>query len=207
MNHRTRTNRRTFMGGALAGGLAVALPHSSDASETSSVNIHAIRVGSDIIRLDPRNQLAADVGDIIQVKFNGPGDHVISCTCTDAGGSTTQETGVQITGDLAYTTPDPSVQSFEVTTVSTGDGNKYFIDGVRQDTVNMFQGVTYRFNTYDNSNNSHPLRIYTDSSKTTEVTQGVTIGSSHTFFTPATTGTFSYQCSSHDDMGGDIIVT
>ena len=37
-------------------------------------------------------------------------------------------------------------QTFTVTVVSTGSGNKYYIDGVQQATVELIEGNTYRFN-------------------------------------------------------------
>ena len=36
-------------------------------------------------------------------------------------------------------------RTFTVTVVSTGSGNKYFIDGVQQDTVYLAEGGTYKF--------------------------------------------------------------
>ena len=36
-------------------------------------------------------------------------------------------------------------RTFTVTVVSTGSGNKYFIDGVQQATINLGEGGTYRF--------------------------------------------------------------
>ena len=40
-------------------------------------------------------------------------------------------------------------RTFTVTVVSTGSGNKYFIDGVQQDTVNLAEGYTYKFDQSD----------------------------------------------------------
>ena len=57
-------------------------------------------------------------------------------------------------------------RTFTVTVVSTGSGNKYFIDGVQQDTVNIAEGFTYRFDQSDSSNGSHPLRFSTTSDGT-----------------------------------------
>lgn len=99
------------------------------------------------------------------------------------------------------------IGNISVTVTSTGYGNKYVIDGVQQDSLTLTQGNTYIFDQSDSSNSGHPLRIYTDSSKSTEVTAGVTIGSDSTTFVPATTGTYSYQCSAHANMGGSITVT
>ena len=69
-------------------------------------------------------------------------------------------------------------RTFTVTVVSTGSGNKYFIDGVQQDTVNLAEGFTYKFDQSDSSNAAHPLRFSTTSNGThsggSEYTTGVT---------------------------------
>ena len=102
-----------------------------------------------------------------------------------------------------------------VTVVSTGSGNKYFIDGVQQDTLTFFEGNTYRFDQSDSSNSGHPLRLSTTSNGThgggTEYTTGVTTagtpGSSgaYTEITVATDApTLYYYCTNHSAMGGQI---
>ena len=73
-------------------------------------------------------------------------------------------------------------------------------------------GNTYRFDQADSSNNSHPLRFYYDSGKTTAYTTGVTTNG-----TPGSSGAYTqivvsettpnilyYQCSSHALMGSRI---
>ena len=67
-------------------------------------------------------------------------------------------------------------RTFTVTVVSTGGGNKYFIDGVQQATLILGEGGTYKFDQSDNSNGSHPLRFATseDASGGTQYTTGVT---------------------------------
>lgn len=104
-------------------------------------------------------------------------------------------------------------QVFSVTVVSTGSGNKYFIDNVQQDTVNLSEGSTYRFDQSDSSNSGHPLRFSTTSNGThsggTQYTTGVsTVG------TPGSSGAYTqitvasgaptlyYYCTNHSGMGG-----
>ena len=43
-------------------------------------------------------------------------------------------------------------RTFTVTVVSTVSGNKYFIDGVQQPTLNLVEGGTFRFDVSDSSN-------------------------------------------------------
>ena len=104
-------------------------------------------------------------------------------------------------------------QTFTVTVVSTGGGNKYVIDGVQQDTVMIGAGLTYKFDQSDSSNSTHPLRFATaaDAAGSTQYTTGVTaVG------TPGSSGAYTqievavgapstlyYYCTNHGGMGGE----
>tara|TARA_B100000902_G_C27258065_1_gene889082 strand:- start:916 stop:1569 length:654 start_codon:yes stop_codon:yes gene_type:complete len=104
-------------------------------------------------------------------------------------------------------------QTFAVTVSNPGSGNKYFIDSVQQDTVNLTEGNTYRFDQSDSSNSGHPLRFSATSNGThgggTQYTTGVT-----TSGTPGTAGAYTqitvasgaptlyYYCTNHSGMGG-----
>ena len=68
-------------------------------------------------------------------------------------------------------------KTFTVTVVSTGSGNKYFLDGVQQDTIMIGAGLIYKFDQSDSSNNSHTLRFSSDSENSTPYTTGVTASS------------------------------
>lgn len=103
--------------------------------------------------------------------------------------------------------------TFAVTVSNPGSGNKYYIDGVLQDTVNMVEGATYIFDQSAGSNSGHPLRFSTASDGThsggSEYTTGVT-----TAGTPGSSGAYTqivvssgapvlyYYCTNHSGMGG-----
>ena len=110
------------------------------------------------------------------------------------------------------------IVTITVTVVSTGGGNKYFIDGTQQQTVTLSAGIKYRFDQSDNSNaggGGHGLRFSTTSDGThgggSAYTTGVTVvgtagsaGSYTEIITEQDTPKLYYYCVNHSGMGGAL---
>tara|TARA_R110002012_G_scaffold35526_2_gene101307 strand:- start:16562 stop:20722 length:4161 start_codon:yes stop_codon:yes gene_type:complete len=100
-----------------------------------------------------------------------------------------------------------------VTVQSVSGSNKYFIDYVQQDTLELQEGNTYRFDVSDSSNSSHPFRFSTTSNGshgggsqyTTGVTTSGTQGQANAYVqivVAASAPTLYYYCTAHGGMGG-----
>ena len=108
---------------------------------------------------------------------------------------------------------------YTVTVVSTGGGNKYFIDGSQQATLNLTKGQTYQFDQSAGTNGGHPLRLSTTSDGThsggVEYTTGVTTSGvpgnagAYTQITvdASAPSTLYYYCQVHSGMGGQINIS
>jgi len=126
---------------------------------------------------------------------------IIPSTATPTGLSATASVGTVTTTGVTIN------QTFAVTVQSYLGANKYYIDGVRQDTVTLTEGNTYRFDQSDGTNSGHPLRLSTTSDGThgggSQYTTGVTTTSSYTQITVAVGApTLYYYCTNHSGMGG-----
>ena len=112
-----------------------------------------------------------------------------------------QASSSEVYGFEKYYNPSTLVKTVTVQNVG---GNKYFIDGVQQDTLELYEGNTYVFN-YPSA---HPFKFSTTSNGThasgSEYTTGVTHNSSTqvTIVVASGTPTLYYYCSSHSAMGG-----
>ena len=90
----------------------------------------------------------------------------------------------------------------------TESGGKYYIDGVQQDTLELFEGNTYVFT----HPSAHPFRFSTDSGNTSAYTTGVTVSGTEgqpdsyveISITASTPTTLYYKCNSHGSMGGQL---
>ena len=91
---------------------------------------------------------------------------------------------------------DPSTIHITV----TDSGGKYFIDGVQQKTLELYEGNTYVFT----HPSAHPFRFSTDSGNSSAYTTGVTVNSATQVTIVVASGapTLYYYCSSHSGMGG-----
>ena len=90
--------------------------------------------------------------------------------------------------------------------VTAADG-EFELNGVANAGIAGAVGDSFYFDLSDASLSGHPFKIYTDDTKTTEVTVGVEQQGTNLLFEPPIAGTFSYQCANHADMGGTITVS
>ena len=84
--------------------------------------------------------------------------------------------------------------------------NVYTLNGVDGPGIAFAVGDTVAFD-FTTVQVAHPFRLYTNSTKTVLYTNGVEIESGVMLWTVGETGTFSYQCSIHNNMGGTITVS
>ena len=152
---------------------------------------------------------ANDTVSGLDVTYSGAGPRTLTVTATDAAASDSPVIGtLAINATVLFSTRVSNADlSVAVTVADTGNGNKYQIDGVEQDAIVAAAGATIHFDLSDASLSGHPFKIYTDSSKTTEVTVGIEQQGTDLLFTPPIAGSFSYQCSAHANMGGDITIS
>ena len=106
-----------------------------------------------------------------------------------------------------------SIKTFTVTVSNPGAGNRYYIDGVLQETVNLAEGYTYKFDVSDSSVSGHPFKFSTTSNGThsggSEYTTGVTTsgtaGQADAYVqitVAASAPQLYYYCQYHSGMGG-----
>ena len=101
----------------------------------------------------------------------------------------------------------PTTINYTITVQSVGGGNKYFINGEQQPTLELLEGNTYIFDW--SGVTSHPFRFSTTSGGThnsgTEYTTGVTVDTTNyktTIVVATGAPTLYYYCQYHSGMGG-----
>ena len=127
-----------------------------------------------------------------------------SSSSTDVSVSLTGVSTSTSTGSISVTS---NVTRYIVTVASYLGANKYYIDGVRQPTLNLSEGSIYLFDW--SAATSHPLRFSTTSDGThnsgSEYTTGV-VKDDSAYTTQITVAggapTLYYYCSNHSGMGG-----
>ena len=107
--------------------------------------------------------------------------------------------------------------NFDIVVKSTPEGNKYFIDGIQQPTLQLVRGDSYTFSQKNATNNTHPVAIST----TPDGTHGGGIqytdkwsyrgtagsnGKGILKITDNTPSSLYYYCMNHAGMGGSIDV-
>ena len=101
---------------------------------------------------------------------------------------------------------DPNTDVTYTVTVASSDGqNRYFINGVQQQQLRLYEGTTYNFDY--SAASTHPFRFSTTADGThgggSEYTTGVSVANNITTITIASGApTLYYYCSSHSGMGG-----
>ena len=146
-------------------------------------------------------QLTASSTNLTSTNFIGISDAAVASGAT---GSVTVKGGV--VAGLAGGT-------FAVTVANAGSGNRYYINGVLQQTLNLREGFTYKFDQSASSNSGHPFKFSTTSNGThsggSAYTSGVTTsgtagnaGAYTQIVVAANAPTLYYYCTNHSLMGG-----
>ena len=146
-------------------------------------------------------QVAASATNLTSTNFLGISDAAVA---SGAAGKVTIKGGLKT--ELAGGT-------FAVTVANPGSGNRYYINGVLQYTLNLREGFTYKFDQSASSNSGHPFRFSTTSNGShasgSEYTTGVTTsgtpgnaGAYTQIVVAASAPTLYYYCTNHSGMGG-----
>ena len=149
------------------------------------------------------NDPAATAGIAVTASASG-----VTLTLSDPAATATGGATISVDGHKAR-------QTFTVTVSNDGYGNKYYIDGVKQDSLSLHEVGIYRFDVSDSTVSGHPFKFSTTSDGThnsgTEYTTNVTTsgatGTSGAYVeieVTASTPDLYYYCDNHSGMGGSI---
>ena len=178
-------------------------------SATASVTQTAVLVRTTAIAISATSSVTASSVFVVNGSAALTGTATIAAICNRVRfGSGTPTANASITvlgfatrGGLAST---GDTHTYTVDVQSVSGANKYFIDGVQQPSLDLFEGNTYVFN-YPSS---HPVRFSTTSNGVhasgSEYTTGVTHNSSSqtTIVVAVDTPNLYYYCLYHSAMGG-----
>jgi len=167
--------------------------------EAGNVDVTASAAGVTVTVNNP----AATAGIAITASASGVTLTLSDPAATAKGGAT-----IAVDGHKAR-------QTFTVTVSNDGSGNKYYIDGVKQDSLSLHEVGIYRFDVSDSTISGHPFKFSTTSDGThnsgteytTNVTTVGTAGNAGAYVEiEVTTSTpdLYYYCGIHSGMGGSI---
>lgn len=137
--------------------------------------------------------------------FGAAGEVTLTVSVAKVGASNTPQTDDFVINTQVVFSALVAAANFSYAV--TVDNGEFELDGVANAGIAGNAGDTFHFDLSDASNAGHPLKIYADAGKVTEVTVGVSQEGDDLLFTPPIAGTFYYQCANHADMGGQIVVS
>ncbi len=208
--------------GAAVTDFTAAVQNVTDLSSPFNVGATSVTAtGAELNLLD--GAAAATVVNSKTVVYGAAGQ--VNATTLQIGGANITATAVELNYvDGVTSAIQPQIDAKQplgtvaVTVSNPGAGNRYYIDGSLQQTVEIKPSVTYRFDQSDGSNASHPLKFSTTSDGThgggSPFTTGVTVVG-----TAGSAGAYTqvkleqdapvvlyYYCVNHSGMGGKAVV-
>ena len=190
-----------------------------DDYEPKEPQIEPLNFRGDAIAIsDPR----PDRTEPVVVFVGTPADSAFQSIGTADGGTNMQpfplQRAVEGVGEIGTVILTGVVANTFIVTVATGTnsygtGNKFYLGGAVSPTVELIEGLTYKFDQSDGTNETHPLRFSTTPNGTwnggSEYTTGVSTNGvpgnagAYTQITVASSApTLYYYCSAHSGMGG-----
>ena len=119
-------------------------------------------------------------------------------------------------GPTGPTSPQRTAKTYTITVANDGVQNRYYIDSVKQDTLNLIRGQKYIIDVSSATTDTHPLWLQTTDNggaydagnlySSGVTNNGATTGTI-TFVVPYDApSTLYYRCGSHSGMGGAISI-
>lgn len=154
------------------------------------------------------NSLSLDLSNI------GITNDFITRQDLDASLQNINTTQLDISGDASFNNVDISgilkVNKNIIEYIVTASGSDYYINNIKQPTLTLDLGKTYKFNLEDSTNNTHSFTLYTDNNIATRsiYNTNVTLVDQSCIEFSVTNDisykTLYYDCSNHSYMGGKI---